>query len=183
MACPFLVVTASRTDPPDQLRRVGRELLDYLPVGGLDEAVLVDDGIGRQAADKADVGAFRRLDGTDAAVVAVVNVTHVEAGPVTGKAAGAQSGKTPLVRQLRQRVGLVHELGELRPAEELLHRRHDRPDVDQRARCRLVGVGDRHALADHPLHPQEADPELVLDQLSHRPDAPVAQVVDVIGVP
>ena len=42
-------------------------------------------------------------------------------------------------------------------------------------------VPDRHALLDHPLHAQQADAELVLDQLADRLDAAVAQVVDVVG--
>ena len=67
-----------------------------------------------------------------------------------------------------------------RAAEELLHRGHDRPDVDQRARRGLVRVGDRHALADHALHAEQADAELVLDQLADGAHAAVAQVVDVV---
>ena len=41
-------------------------------------------------------------------------------------------------------------------------------------------VRDRHPLADHALHAQQADAELVLDQLTHCTDAAVAQVVDVV---
>ena len=65
--------------------------------------------------------------------------------------------------QLGQRVGLVHELRKLRPAEELAHSRHDRADVDERAgRCALR-VLDGHALFDHALHAHQAHAELRLD--------------------
>ena len=172
--------TSSRTVRPTQLGGVGRQLLDHAPVRRLDEAVVVDDGVRRQRADQADVRAFRRLDRADAAVVAVVHVAHVEAGAVARETAGTEGGELALVRQLRQRVRLVHELRELRAAEELLHRGDDRADVDQRARRRLVRVGDRHALADDALHAQEADAELVLDQLADGTHAAVAEVVDVV---
>ena len=154
----------------------------HAPVRRLDEAVLVDARVRRQRADQADVRAFRRLDRADAAVVAVVHVAHVEAGAVARETAGAEGGEAALVGQLRQRVRLVHELRELGAAEELLHRGDDRPDVDQRARRRLVRVGDRHALAHDALHAQEADAELVLDQLADGAHAAVAEVVDVVVV-
>src|SRR5439155_18083906 len=46
---------------------------------------------------------------------------------------------------------------------------------------RLVDLLDRHALADDALHAEEADPERVLDELAVGPDAPVAEVVDVVA--
>ena len=45
----------------------------------------------------------------------------------------------------------------------------------------LFGVADGHALAHDALHAQQADAQLVLDQLAHGLDAAVAQVVDVVG--
>ena len=62
-------------------------------------------------------------------------------------------------------------------------RRHDRLGVDE-----VVGHGrghllvDAHLLLDGPLHADEADPELVLEQLAHAADAAVAQMVDVVHV-
>ena len=40
---------------------------------------------------------------------------------------------------------------------------------------------DRHALLDDALHAQQADAEVVLDQLADGADAAVAQVIDVVG--
>ena len=151
-----------------------------LAVGRLDEAVLVDAAVGRQRADEPDVGTLRRLDGADAAVVAVVHVAHVEAGALARQAAGAERRQAALAGQLRERVGLVHELGELAAAEELLHGRHDGPDVDERVGGGLVHLLDGHALLDHALHAQQADPEGVLDELAVGADAAVAEVVDVV---
>ena len=152
-----------------------------LAVRRLDEAVLIDAAIGRQRADQADVRTFRSLDWADAAVVAVVDVADVEAGALAAQATGAQRRQAALAGQLGQRVGLVHELAELAAAEELLHRRHDGADVDEGVRRGLLGLLDRHALADDPLHAEQTDAERVLDQLADGADAAVAEVVDVVG--
>ena len=157
-------------------------LLVHLAVGRLNKAVLVDPGIGGEIGDQADVGTFRGLDGAHAAVVAVVDVADLHAGAVAGQAAGAQGGQTPLVGQLRQGVGLIHELAQGAGAEELLDGGGDGADVDEALGGDHIQVLDGHALPDHPLHPGEADAELVLQQLAHAAQAAVAQVVDVIRV-
>jgi len=93
--------------------------------------------------------------GAHPAVVARVHVTDLEAGALTAQATRAEGRQTPLVRQARERVGLVHELAELAGAEELLDRRDHRPDVDQGlGRDRLDVLGG-HALAHDPLHTRE----------------------------
>ena len=149
-------------------------------VGRLDEAVAVDPPVRRERADQPDVRAFRRLDRADATVVAVMDVADVEAGPLAGQAARSEGRQAPLRRELGERVGLVHELAELAAAEELLHRGHDGPDVDQGVRGGLVDLLDRHPLANDALHAQEADAEGVLDQLAVGPDPAVPEVVDVV---
>ena len=110
-----------------------------------------------------------------------MDVADVEAGALARQAARAEGREATLVGELGQRVGLVHELGQLAAAEELLHRRHHGPDVDERVRRRLLGIGDRHPLLDDALHAEQADPELVLDELAVGADAAVAEVVDVVG--
>ena len=150
--------------------------------GGLDEAELVDPGEGRQGADQPDVGTLGGLDRADPAVVAVVDVPDVETGALPGEATRPERGEAPLVGQLRQRVGLVHELGELRGAEELLDRRHHRPGVDQAGRGDGRRVADGHPLLDDPLHPDQPHPELVLEKLADGSHPAVAEVVDVVGL-
>ena len=151
------------------------------PVRRLDEAEPVDAGVAGQVADQTDVRALRRLDRAHPAVVARVHVTDLEAGALTAQTARAEGRQTPLVRQARERVGLVHELAELAGAEELLDRRDHRPDVDQGlGRDRLDVLGG-HALADDPLHARETDAHLVHDQLADRAHPAVAEVVDVVG--
>src|SRR5207244_9247402 len=64
--------------------------LAHLAVGGDEEAVFIDTGVNRQAGDQADVGAFGRLDGADAAVVRDVYVAHLEAGALAVQAARSE---------------------------------------------------------------------------------------------
>ena len=168
---------------------VGREELDRFlstgrsstsPVRRLEEAELVHPRVGRERRDEADVRAFRRLDRAHAAVVRVVDVAHLEAGAIAREAARSERRETALVRQLGQRVRLVHELRELARAEERLDHRRDRARVDQVVRRDLLGVLQRHALADDARHAGEADVELVRQQLADRAHAAVAEVVDVV---
>ena len=110
-----------------------------------------------------------------------VHVAHLESGALARETARSEGRQAPLVRDLGERVRLVHELRELRRAEELLDRRDDRLGVDQVVRHRRVDVlMDRHLLLDRALHAHEADAELVLEQLAHRAHAAVAEVVDVV---
>src|SRR5581483_11050468 len=79
----------------------------------LDEAELVDARERRERRDEADVRTFRRLDRADAAVVRGVNVAHFEACALAREAAGPEGRQTTLVRDLAERIGLIHELREL----------------------------------------------------------------------
>ena len=168
---------------------VGGEVVDLvgdltvldLAVGRLHEAERVDPAVGGQRADQTDVGTLRGLDRAHAAVVRRVDVTDLHAGAVAGETTRAERGEAPLVRQTGDRVGLVHELAELRGPEELLQRRHHGADVDQRLRRDRLDVLGRHPLADHTLHAGQTGAQLVLDQLAHGPHAAVAEVVDVVG--
>jgi hypothetical protein len=113
-----------------------------------------------------------------------VHVADLEARPLAGQTARPERREATLVRDLGQRVGLVHELRELARAEVLLDHRADRLGVDQVVRHeRLDLLGHAHALLDRALHADQADAVLVLHQLAHRADAAVAEVVDVVDGP
>src|SRR5271165_2390937 len=153
----------------------------YTAVGRLNEAVFVNARKARQRADEADVRTFRRLNRADAAIVRGVNVADFESGALTRQAARPKCGETALVRDLRERVGLIHELRKLRRAEELADRRHDRLGVDEVVRHgRRHFLVDAHLFLDGALHADEADAELVLHELTDRADATVAKVIDVV---
>ena len=153
----------------------------HLAVRALDEAVLVDARKAGQRRDQTDVRTFRRFDRADAAVVRRVHVADFESGALTRQTARSKGRQTPLVRDLRQRVGLIHELRQLARSEELADRRHHRLGVHQVVRHgRRHFLVHRHLFLDRALHADQADAELVLEQLADRADAAVAEVIDVV---
>ena len=150
-----------------------------LPVGRLDEAVLVDLRVGGQGNDKTDVRAFGRFDGADAAVMGVVHVADFEAGALPVQTAWSEGRQAALVGQLGQRVDLVHELGELGRTEELPHDGHHGGGVHQGpGGDGLVFLAHAVAHIAGDLHKGHAD--LVLEQFADGADAAVAEVVDVV---
>ena len=153
-----------------------------LAVRGLDEPERVHPGEGGERADQADVRAFRGLDRAHPAVVGRVHVADLERGAITGQTARPERRQPALVGQPGERVGLVHELGQLAGAEELLDGGDDGPDVDQGLRRDGLDVLGGHPLADDPLHPGQPDPDLVLDQLADGTQPTVTEVIDVVGL-
>ena len=111
-----------------------------------------------------------------------VHVAHLEAGAFARQTARAERRQAPLVGDLRQRIGLVHELRELRGAEELAHRGGRGLGVDQVLRHDGVDIDRRHALLDRALHAQQADAVLVLHQLADRAHPAIAEMVDVVDL-
>eukprot|EP00042_Codosiga_hollandica_P059795 m.920339 g.920339 ORF g.920339 m.920339 type:complete len:594 (-) comp63583_c0_seq1:122-1903(-) len=109
-----------------------------------------------------------------------VHVADFEASALAGQTTRAKSGNATLVRDFRQRVGLVHELRQLRRTEELLQRRRDRLGVDQVVRHQGFGLGLAQTLLDGLLDTGEARAVLVFGQFAHAAHATVAQVVDVV---
>jgi hypothetical protein len=89
---------ATRT-PPYQALVVRIKFANYLAVWCLDKPKAVDLGIGSQAADQANVGTLWRFDRADAAVVRMMDVTHIEAGPLAPQATRPQRGKRSLMAQ------------------------------------------------------------------------------------
>ncbi len=134
--------------------------------------------------EQADVGTLGCLDGTHPPVLGVVHVPDFESRPLAREPTRSEGAEAPLVGELRQRVGLVHELRQLRTPEEGLDHCAHGPGVHQIVQRDLLRVVvDAHSLLDEPRHPRQPHRELVGDELTHRPDPPVAQVVDVVRVP
>ena len=82
---------------------------------------------------------------------------------------------------LGQRVRLVHELRQLRGPEELADSGHHRLGVHQIMRHgRGHLLVHAHLFLDGAFHTDQADAELVLQQLTDRANAAVAEVIDVV---
>ena len=161
---------------------VGELAVHDLAVRALDETVLVDAGKRGQRVDQTDIRAFRRLDRADAAVMRRVHVAYFEAGALAGKSARSKCRKTALVGDLRQRICLVHELRQLRGAEELAHGGSRRLGVDQILRHDRVDLDRGHPLLDRTLHAEQAHAILVFHQFADRTHPAVAEVVDVVDL-
>ena len=164
------------------LHVVGHLPVHHLAVGRFDEAVLVDPRKRGETVDQTDVRPFGRLDRAHPAIVGRVHVAHFKSGPFTGQTARPKRRQTAFVGHLRQRVGLVHELRQLRRAKELAHRGGRRFGVDQVLRHHRVDLDRGHPLLDRPLHAQQTDAILVLHQLADRTHPTVAEVVDVVDL-
>jgi len=111
-----------------------------------------------------------------------MHVAHFEAGALARQSPRSQRRKTTLVGDLRQRIGLIHELRQLRGAEELTHRGCRGFGVDQVLRHHRVDIDRGHALLDGALHAQQSDAVLIFHQFADRADAAVAEMVDVVDV-
>ena len=164
------------------LHVVGDLAVHNLAIRCFDKAVFVHAGKGRQRVDQTNVRAFGCFNRTHTTVVGRVHVAHLEAGALAGQTTWAQCRETTLVRDFRQRVGLVHELRQLRRAKEFTHSRRRRFCVDQVLRHHGVDFDAGHAFLDRALHAQQANTVLVFHQLAHRTDAAVSKVVDIVDI-
>src|SRR5690606_28327458 len=117
-----------------------------------------------------------RLDRAHATVVGRVHVAHLEASALTRQTTRTEGRNTTLVRDLGQRIGLVHELRQLARTEKLLDRGRDRLGVDQIVRHQIVGFSLRQALLDRTLDTHQTRSELVFGKLTDRAHTTVAQV-------
>src|SRR5437868_10448236 len=127
---------------------IGDATFLYLAVRRFDKSEFVDPREGAHRADETDVRTFRRFDRANASVVRRMHVAHFEARAIARETAGPKGRQAALVRQLRERVRLVHELRELRPAKEIADHCAERFRIDQLLRRHAVDVDieQRHAL-------------------------------------
>ena len=158
----------------------GMVLAVHLPVRRLYKAVLIDARICGKRVYKAYVRTFRGFNGAHASIMRIVNVSHVECGAVAVQTAGAECAQPALMRKLRQRVCLVHELGKLAGSEEFLYRRCNGADIYKVAGHGGFHVLYAHALAHNALKPGHTNADLVLQQLAYAPYTAVAQMVNVV---
>ena len=80
-----------------------------------------------------------------------------KAGPLAGKPARAHGRKPALVFEFGERVGLIHELRQLRAHEELANGADNRTRVNELARSEHAHVHGAHAIFNNALHAGETD--------------------------
>src|ERR1700733_3868499 len=167
---------------PQPFDLVGQLARFDLAVRPYQKSIVVDLGENAQARDQADVRAFRRLDRADAAVVGDVNVADLEACPLAVESAGAQRAQAAFVREHREGVGLVDHLRQLAAAEEIFDGGRHALRIDQRTGRHLFDVLEAHPLLDGAPELEETFPHFVGSQLVDRPQAAVAEVIDVVDL-
>ena len=111
-----------------------------------------------------------------------VYVAHLKASTLARQPARAQRGQTALMGDLGKRIGLVHELRQLRRAEKLAHRSRNRLGVNQVLRHDRVDINRAHALLNRAFHTQQTNAILVFHQFADRAHAPVAEIVDIVNI-
>src|SRR5437773_3780732 len=82
----------------------------HFAIWRFDKTEFVDAREGAHRTDQANVWTFRRLDRTNAAVMRWMNVAHLESRTLTAETSRPESRQTAFVRQLRERIRLVHKL-------------------------------------------------------------------------
>ena len=96
----------------------GGEIFDFvlqlavfdLAIRAFDEAVFVHARMGGERVDQANVRTFRRFNRANPTIVRWVDIADFKACAFARQATRAERGETTLMRDLGQRVGLVHEL-------------------------------------------------------------------------
>src|SRR5208283_316003 len=111
-----------------------------------------------------------------------MNIAHFKSGAIAAQAPRPERGQAALVRQLGQRIDLIHELAELRAAKEIANDRRERLRVDQFLRRHLLDalIEQRHAFLDETFRAREANAALVGEQFADRADAAAAKMVNVV---
>src|SRR6266404_68116 len=86
------------------------------------------------------------------------------------------------MRQLGQRIRLIHELRELRSTEEIANDRAERFWIDKLLRRHSINVDvkQRHALFDEPLGARETDAALIRQQFANRAHTAATEMVDIV---
>ena len=168
-------------------RRHIEDLFGYLTlfdlaVRRLDEAILIDARERRQAVDQSDIRAFRRLNRANPAVVRRVHVAHFEAGTFARQTTWSKRREATLMRNLTQRVRLIHELRQLRRPKKFTDRRGCRLGVDQIVRHNTVDIDRAHPLANSALHAKQANTILVLQEFADGANTTIAEVIDIVDL-
>ena len=161
---------------------VGDDTIADATVRSLNETERVHACVAGQRTNQTNVRTLWGLNWTHATVVGRVNVSNLKASTVTGQTTRAQCGQTTLVGQTRQRVVLVHELGQLGSTEELTDSRGNRAHVNQGGRLDRLHVLSGHALTNHAFHAGQTHADLVLNQLAYGTQTTVTEVVDIVGL-
>ncbi len=152
----------------------------YLPVGCFDEAHFVHLRVNTERRNQTDVWTFGRFNRAQATIVGIMNVAYFKTGTLTGKTTRTECRHPTLVRNLCQRVGLVHELRKLVRSKKRIDHGRQGARVDQINGLEIFVVANIHSFFDGAGHPCQPHAKLRVELLTHGPHPSVAQVVNII---
>ena len=147
-----------------------------------EEAHVAHLGVDTERGDQTDIRTLRGLDRTETTVVGIVDVSHLKPCTITADTAGTESRETTLMRDLRQRIGLVHKLRQRVGPKEGIDHAADRLRINQINRGEDLIVPHIHTLADRTGYASETDAKLLIELLADGADATIAQVVDIVDI-
>ena len=109
-----------------------------------------------------------------------VYVTDFEAGTFAGQAAWPKGRNATLVSHFRQRIILVHKLGQLGGTKKLFDGGGNWLGIDQILGHQALRLGQAQTLFNGSLNSDQAQAEGVFGHFTHRPDATITQVVNIV---
>ncbi len=125
--------------------------VNHLPIRRLEKAVTVGTSIGCQGVDQTNIWTLGCLNRTHTTIMRRVYVADFKTGAFPCQTAWAQCRHATFVGDLRQRVVLVHKLGQLAGAKKFFHGRSHRLGIDQILGHQSFGFCYREALFDRTL--------------------------------
>ncbi len=114
-----------------------------------------------------------------------MHIPYFKTSTIPVKTARSKRREASLVSELRQWVGLVHELTQLATTEEVTNDRTEGLRVDELLWRHPfnIHIEKSHPLLNEALRPGQSDTALVGEQLTNRTHPPAAEVIDIVNRP
>src|SRR5690348_15094654 len=103
----------------------------------------------------------------------IMYVANFKSRAFTGKTTWSESRHTALMRHLRKRISLIHELGKLVCSKECIDYTRYSPCINKIGRPHFF-IMNAHAFTDGSGHTSETNIELLCKLLSNRADTTVS---------
>ena len=159
---------------------IGYFAVHHAAIRCFQKAVFVGACVNRQRVNQTNVWTFWCFNWAHATVMRWVYVAHFKARAFACQTTRPQSRNTALVRDFRQRIGLIHKLRQLARTEKLFNRSGNRFCVNQIGWHQTFAFSLVQTLFNGTLHTRQTAAELVFHQFAHRTYTAVAQVVNIV---
>ena len=110
----------------------------------------------------------------------MMDVAHFKTGALSRESARPHRRNASLVLQLRQRIYLIHKLGELGGGEKFPRHGQKRTGIDELNRSQGLRFISGHSVLNDAPQPRETDPQAALKQLADGTDAAISEMINVV---